>query len=229
MEAERLTAEGVKIIIVLSHCGLDPDREIAKFGGPIDIIVGGHSHSFLWSGDDPPGPDSVVDNYPVVEKQDNGRDVLIVQASAYTKYLGDIVLYFDEDGIIQDYEGAPIFLGTDVSQDPAILEELEPWKAAVASVQDRVIGNSKFDYSSTRCYTKECGMGSLTADANAYAVSFINNLCGEEFLLNFPSVLRQQRRWLDWRNSRLGKPWWHSSWLGERRNYLRRLDNHNTF
>lgn len=32
-EVEKLTEEGIKIIVVLSHCGLDTDREIAKFGG----------------------------------------------------------------------------------------------------------------------------------------------------------------------------------------------------
>ena len=48
-EAARLKAEGVNIIVVLSHCGVDRDREIATLGGPdIDIIVGGHSHSFLF-------------------------------------------------------------------------------------------------------------------------------------------------------------------------------------
>jgi 5'-nucleotidase len=34
-EVENLTEQGVKIIVVLSHCGLDVDREIAKFGGEI--------------------------------------------------------------------------------------------------------------------------------------------------------------------------------------------------
>lgn len=48
-EAERLKAEGIDIIVVLTHCGLDRDREIARLAGPnIDVIVGGHSHSFLF-------------------------------------------------------------------------------------------------------------------------------------------------------------------------------------
>lgn len=48
-EAEKLKSEGIDIIVVLTHCGLERDREIAKMAGPnIDIIVGGHSHSFLF-------------------------------------------------------------------------------------------------------------------------------------------------------------------------------------
>lgn len=171
-EVAKLTAEGIKIIIVLSHCGLEVDREIAKHGGPIDIIVGGHSHSFLFSGDNPPGPDDPVSTYPTIERQESGHEVLIVQASAYTKYLGDITLYFDEDGVIREYEGAPIFLGHDVVQDVGILAELAPWKSVVDEFQNRVVGFLKFAVSSYRCYTLECGMGSLTADAYTNAVSF---------------------------------------------------------
>lgn len=50
-EAEKLTAKGVEIIIVLSHCGLDLDRIIAKNCPNIDVIVGGHSHTFLYTGE----------------------------------------------------------------------------------------------------------------------------------------------------------------------------------
>lgn len=171
-EAERLTAEGVKMIIVLSHCGLETDREIAKHGGPIDIIVGGHSHSFLFSGENPPGPDFPVDNYPTIEMQENGNEVLIVQASAYTKYLGDITLYFDDDGTIKNFEGAPIFLSNDVVPDAEILAELAPWKAEVDAIQLRHIGDTKFDILSYGCYSRQCGMGELTTDAFVHAVSF---------------------------------------------------------
>jgi 5'-nucleotidase len=170
-EVAKLKSDGVNIIIVLSHCGLEVDREIAKHAGPIAIIVGGHSHSFLYSGENPPGPDRPVDSYPTIEKSvDDGHDVLIVQASAYTKYLGDITLYFDDDGKVQNYEGAPIFLGHDVVPDAETLRELAPWKQTILELQNRVVGFSKFDISSNRCYSKECGMGNLFTDAFIHGV-----------------------------------------------------------
>ena len=49
-EAKKLKAQGVEIIIALSHCGLDVDRRIAAESTYVDIIVGGHSHTFLYSG-----------------------------------------------------------------------------------------------------------------------------------------------------------------------------------
>lgn len=93
-EAEKLNAEGVNIIIVLSHCGIEIDtwvkqvklldliitiyflnntndffnREIALHAGPyIDIIVGGHSHTLLFNGEVPPNTAFIpLGPYPVV-------------------------------------------------------------------------------------------------------------------------------------------------------------------
>lgn len=116
-EAEKLKAEGVDIIIVLSHCGLDVDYVIAKNAGPnVDVIVGGHSHTFMWTGENSPGPDTPQDSYPAKVVQDDGHVVLIVQASAYTKYLGDITVYFDSAGEVQNWEGQPIYMEHDIPQ-----------------------------------------------------------------------------------------------------------------
>lgn len=50
-EAERLSSTGVNIIIALGHSGYDKDREIGINCPLIDVVIGGHSHSFLYSGD----------------------------------------------------------------------------------------------------------------------------------------------------------------------------------
>lgn len=109
-------------------------------------------------------------------KRQNGEEVLIVQASAYTKYLGDITLYFDNDGVVRNYEGSPHFLGHDQPQDLEILEELQPWKNAIAAIQNREIGLAKYDISSYRCYVSECAMGNLVTDAYVHSVSEICNI-----------------------------------------------------
>lgn len=161
----------MNIIVVLSHCGLDRDREIAQYGGPnIDIIVGGHSHSFLFSGTDLPSIDRPADSYPVVEKQADGHEVLIVQASAYTKYLGDITLYFDDEGIVQYYEGAPIFLSNDIVPDADVVAAIQPWKEIIDVSGKRVVGSIKVTGSSVGCYSRECIMGSLQAESMLYSV-----------------------------------------------------------
>lgn len=76
-EAAILKSQGVDIIIVLSHCGLNVDYRIARnAGSDIDVIVGGHSHTFMFTGDNPPGPDTPLDEYPAIVPQDDGHKVM---------------------------------------------------------------------------------------------------------------------------------------------------------
>ena len=50
-EAQRLKAEdGVDILIALGHSGYDLDQKLAEEVEEIDVVVGGHSHTFLWTG-----------------------------------------------------------------------------------------------------------------------------------------------------------------------------------
>ncbi|XP_055686001.1 apyrase [Lutzomyia longipalpis] len=171
-EAAKLKSEGIDIIIVLSHSGLEVDVAIAENGGPdIDVIVGGHSHTFLWTGEDSPGPDYPRGEYPTIvqQSQHGNRRVLIVQASAYTKYLGDITVYFDAAGELVSYSGAPIYLGPEIQPDPAIQEELIPWKVVVDQAGLRVIGHSKIEISKQGCSNGECNSGSLITDAYVHS------------------------------------------------------------
>lgn len=50
VEAQRLQAEGVDILIALGHSGYELDQQLAEEVEEIDVVVGGHSHTFLWSG-----------------------------------------------------------------------------------------------------------------------------------------------------------------------------------
>ncbi|XP_022816831.1 apyrase-like [Spodoptera litura] len=120
-EAEKLNAQGVDIIVVLSHCGLDIDREIALHAGPqIDIIVGGHSHTLLFNGEAPENSGFIpLGPYPVVVEQGN-RKVLIVQAAAHTQYLGEIKLTFDDNGHLTHWAGNPHYIGNEIEQGMAL-------------------------------------------------------------------------------------------------------------
>ena len=181
---------GVDIVVVLSHCGIKNDREIAKKGGSdISIIVGGHSHTFLYTGDNPPGHDIPVDKFPIVVKQDDGHQVLIVHASCFSKYLGDITVYFDDQNKVKTWEGNPIYLDEDVPKgivkitykylsmkiqkkiyfilDLEIEAELMLWKEEVDHLANRIVGFSKVFLSKTECRTGECNFGNFVADAFA--------------------------------------------------------------
>jgi 5'-nucleotidase len=63
-----------------------------------------------------------VGDYPWVVEQAGGHKVLVVQAYAYSKYVGDITVWFDEEGECADWQGSPIFLNTSVPQGKTIYQ-----------------------------------------------------------------------------------------------------------
>ncbi|XP_076242053.1 apyrase [Calliopsis andreniformis] len=163
-EAQRLKAQGVDVIIVLSHCGLDVDRIMAAKCPLIDVIVGGHSHTFLYSGP-PPFIDTPEDEYPVVVVQEKtNRTVLIVQAAAFTKYLGNLTVWFDQKGEVVDWSGNPILLDYSIEEDPEILKALAPWKEGVDKVALSKVGQTRV-YLDNNCRISECNLGNLIVDA----------------------------------------------------------------
>ncbi|XP_050355013.1 apyrase-like isoform X1 [Nymphalis io] len=164
-EAEKLHAQGVDIIVVLSHCGLEIDREIAMHAGPyIDIVVGGHSHTLLSNFDPPEGtPFQPQGPYPVIVEQPT-RSVLIVQAAAHTAFLGEIKLYFNDEGDLMSWVGNPHFVGHDVIQAPDVLEKINEYLPIINERANELVGVSKVHLSSN-CSCAECNLGSFICDA----------------------------------------------------------------
>ncbi|XP_075983893.1 apyrase-like isoform X2 [Anticarsia gemmatalis] len=166
-EAKLLTDQGVDIIVVLSHCGLDVDQEIAKqVGQNIDVIVGGHTHSLLWNGE-APSKEYVSGPYPVLVESEAkpGHKVLIVTASAFSKYLGNMSVFFDDKGDLQHFEGTPVYLNRSIPEDPKIKALLQPYADELHKVVREVVGYSKDVLKMDPCGSKECELGNLIADA----------------------------------------------------------------
>ncbi|XP_055294825.1 apyrase-like [Sitodiplosis mosellana] len=180
-EATKLKQQGVDIIIVLSHCGLDVDYRIAKEAAPfVDVIVGGHSHTFMYTvgeGETAPGPDIVKDVYPAVVKNGDGHTVLIVQASAYIKYVGDITVYFDKQGNVAKWEGQPFYLDNHIKPDEEVLKAIQPWKEIIDAKGQRIVGKTKVTLLNTPCSMRECNLGNFVADALAHY--YITELTGK--------------------------------------------------
>lgn len=109
-----LKGQGVSIIILLTHCGLDRDKEIARNVDDIDVIVGGHSHTHMYTGKSV-GPDTPLDVYPAVVER-NGQKTLIVQTSGHAKYVGLLNVKFNSKGEVTSWTGNPIFLSKDIAQ-----------------------------------------------------------------------------------------------------------------
>ena len=88
------------------------DKQIAKEVPDIDVVVGGHTNTFLSSDLEPPSKEAIDGQYPTLITQPGmkGKIVPVVQAYAYTKYLGHLKLTFDNSGDLIHTEGKPILL-----------------------------------------------------------------------------------------------------------------------
>ncbi|CAH2094000.1 unnamed protein product [Euphydryas editha] len=186
-EAQFLTEQGVDIIIVLSHCGLDIDKKIAStVGENIDVIVGGHSHSLLWNGTSP-SKEYVSGPYPVLVSTNSTPDhqVLIVTAACFTKYLGNLTTYFDREGHLKAFDGEPVFLNRTIPEDPEIKAILKPYSDALNAIVKEVVGYLNDDFLSNHCASEECAFGDFIADAFLYSTKElkVSNLTHVSFIL----------------------------------------------
>ncbi|XP_049541378.1 apyrase-like [Anopheles darlingi] len=165
-EAERLDSEGVEIIIVISYNGFNAERNIARDCGPhVDLIIGGQSNTVLFSGEPNGFPLEVEGEYPTVVFQPDGRRVLVVQAGSYGRLVGNLTLFFDEEGEVERWEGNPIFLSEDIAEDPAVLSALAPFRQEVEQIGNRTVAVSEVVMSRSDCITGECPIGSLITDS----------------------------------------------------------------
>ncbi len=161
-EVEKLKAEGVNKIIALTHVGYPRDKEaIARIPG-IDVVVGGHTHSLL-SNTDPKaeGP------YPTMIDNPDGYKVPVTQAASYSKYLGEFKVVFDDDGVVKEAGGDPIYLDNSIVPDPGVLARIKELAAPIEELKAKQVGETTaaIDGSRENCRVRECEMGNLVSDA----------------------------------------------------------------
>lgn len=155
--------QGVNKIIALTHVGYNKDKEIAANVDGIDVIVGGHSHTYLSSTDPKAsGP------YPTLVKNPAGVEVPIVTSYAYSKYLGELQVTFDDNGVVKSATGAPKLLDASVTPDEAYAARVKELGAPLEELKKKVVGTSEGLINGDRkvCRAQECSMGNLVADAS---------------------------------------------------------------
>jgi len=162
---EALQSEGADLVIALTHSGVrddienSPDHVLAAAVPGIDLIVGGHSHTRL--------PDPLT--------TDDGT--FIVQAGAYTRYVGELVMSREvggaweidsyalhelDDSILGDSEITDMVDGFLAELDAGPLAELgTSFSEPIASIPG--------DMEVTAC--AESGLGDLVTDAFRWKLS----------------------------------------------------------
>ncbi|RWX66328.1 LysM peptidoglycan-binding domain-containing protein [Mesorhizobium sp. M4B.F.Ca.ET.089.01.1.1] len=161
-EVEKLKAQGVNKIIAVTHIGYNRERDvIAKIPG-IDVVVGGHSHTLL-SNTDP----KAAGPYPTMVDNPDGSKVPVVQAASYSKYLGEFKVVFDDNGVVKEASGDPIFLDKSITPDPAVLARIKELGAPIEELKNKEVAETTkpIDGSRDNCRARECEMGNLVSDA----------------------------------------------------------------
>ncbi|ATG35287.1 putative 5'-nucleotidase [Phaeobacter piscinae] len=156
-EVDRLTAEGVNKIIVLSHSGYAVDQRVAAGTTGVDVIVGGHSNTYLSN-----TSDKAAGPYPTTV-----NDVAIVQAYAYGKFLGELNVTFDDAGNVIEAVGEPLIMDGTVTEDEGTVARIAELAKPLDEIRNKVVAESAeaVDGDRNNCRVQECQMGNLVADA----------------------------------------------------------------
>ncbi len=142
---ELKTREKVDLIIALTHLGVKDDSVLATKFPEIKVIVGGHSHTALFS-----------------PKVVNG--VIICQAGSRGEYLGQLELTIDLDGdSVYSYKGNLIrVVNGIVKPDEIALKKVEELENLVEKEFGQVIGWLEVDWK--RNFYGESNLGNWEAD-----------------------------------------------------------------
>jgi len=134
-------------VVVISHVGIEVDREIAKNVSGIDLIVGGHSHTPLKA------PELVNGTY-------------IVQDWEYGKSLGRADLYYLGNELVA-FSGGLAEYDETVPADPAIDALVQEVTKKIDEAMSVVIAKSEVDLDGDRTLvrTRETNVGNFIADA----------------------------------------------------------------
>ncbi|XP_075168073.1 protein 5NUC-like [Haematobia irritans] len=165
-ESANLKAAGINIIIALGHSGYQKDQEIAAKCPDVDLVIGGHTNTFLYNSEQPDS-ETIDGPYPTLVNQTSGKQVPVVQAYAYTKYLGKLHVQFDKDGNLLKFDGTPILLNSEIPRDEDLLQLLELYRPEVTKLENDVVGHTKVHIEGRPeiCWTQECNLGNLVTDA----------------------------------------------------------------
>jgi len=107
-EIDKLRAQGINKIVVMSHVGYGYDLQIVPKLSGVDVVVGGDSHTLL-------GPDTLSTTgvgtpggaYPTRLADKDGKNVCVVQAWEYAQVVGELKVSFDARGNVTQCAGTP--------------------------------------------------------------------------------------------------------------------------
>ena len=146
----------------------------------VDVIVAGGSNTLLADDTDRlRAGDEVEGVYPILNTAADGNPIAVVNTDGNYKYVGRLVVDFDENGVIipesidpevsgayaTDEEGVAAVNGT---PDPEVVEITDALAEVIAEQDGNIFGSTEVFLNGIRqdVRTQETNLGNLTADAN---------------------------------------------------------------
>jgi 5'-nucleotidase/UDP-sugar diphosphatase len=140
-----LKKQGVNLIVVLSHIGVNADEALADSIRSIDVIIGGHSHTALF--------------HPIKRKH-----TIICQAGTRGRWVGELNLTVDLVGdSVYRYDGKLVetVVGK-VTPDPIAAAKVDELESTVDKELNQVIGTLRVDWRAE--YNHESNIGNWATD-----------------------------------------------------------------
>ena len=174
-EAAKLRAEGADMVIALSHLGYSrgssvtyKDRGIAMNTRNIDMIIGGHSHTF-------------INNADYVTNLD-GEQVPIVQTGSKGICLGYAKIRFDENKKPTfEYKLIPVKKHLDQKLDPVFSNKVDSYIADISQRMEEVLGYCPMPILR---YSPESPLTNLTADGLKWAAKEYHGIDADVSIYN---------------------------------------------
>lgn len=156
-----MQGQGISKILLLSHVGFVRDQEIAAAVDGLSAIIGGHSHTLMSK-----TVEGAVE-YATLVAAPSGRAVPIVQAFAFSRFLGELELEFGTDGAVISAGGDTLLLDASVAEAEDILALIEPLRAPIETLVSTPVTEIAADIDGSRenCRAKECEMGNTVTAA----------------------------------------------------------------
>ena len=182
---DELKSSGVQVIILTGHLQrFSIDEALAGQLGGVDIIISGGSNTLLADNTDRlRDGDTAAGVYPILATSAADEPVAIVSTDGNYKYVGRLVVDFDEAGVLIPESIDAEVSGAFAMDETGVVDtgDAAPAPQVVAiteAIRDVVIAKDGMTFGSTRVYlegrrgavrTEETNLGNLTADANLNA------------------------------------------------------------
>jgi 2',3'-cyclic-nucleotide 2'-phosphodiesterase (5'-nucleotidase family) len=191
---DALTNAGVNKIILLAHMqSISIEKQLATLLDGVDIIVAGGSNTRMGDSNDTLFSNSLVTDisfdepYPFQSTDASGDPVLVVNVDRDYKYLGRLVVEFDNNGVLDLNELDDTLSGAYPANESLVTSLSATPNPTVVALRDAVQGVISAQYNNvggfssvyldgrrSQVRTQETNLGNLTADANLWYANLLN-------------------------------------------------------